>query len=411
MSAKATTPRRPHATLIPQLRLIVNEDDIRDTAPVAPPGLISSQQIPPPPVSRFTAEEMRPEWGDVSPSVLESLKPLGRLTVREIYERHLFESRKRRLSARTIEAEKTTVLSRWEEFGTSSPKRWFVDQFGEADFETVGEPAANPPVGWITREDLERFVDAQLEDGYAAGSIPSTIATLCSWFNELRPRSLGGLGALYVVPRMKSAEIPIAPKRMPEWPEIQRLWKVCDRELRAVIAYVLLLGWRNSDVQAVTFESFTERFETCLWVVMKSRRKRPYPQYFPIHPCIRAWLKTLSKSASRPFQFLRSENDFRQRWRSALSAAGLSDKKAAHGGNQYEWLTLHALRRKCNEIFQDHHQGAGAWLLGHSISGKESTPVNDRHYSRVYQPLPSVKEAILSVVVPDWLWPNGKPPK
>lgn len=406
----------------PRLKLFVIEDDIEDRMkPVttsqqrgAMPDRTGSILETRSPTTAIETERL-PCWGEFPDSCLDSLKPLGRLTVRQVYEQHLLADRKKRLSPKTVVNEQTTVISRWEEFGTASPKRWFVDAFNEPDYEPLGEPVENPPIGWITKQDLERFVTAQLDDGYPIGSIPSTIASLCAWFQELRPRAAGGLGALYVVPRIKSTELPVCPKRMPEWDEIEALWQKSPMEFRAVIAFVLLLGWRCSDVQSVTFESFSEGFETCSWVVSKSRRKRPHPQHFPIHPCLRAWLTKLQKKFARgkgwrevrPFQFTRDECEFRDAWRKHLKSAGLSDRKTNHAGAEIEWLTLHALRRKCNEIYQDHHAGAGEWLLGHSISGKDSTTssVNAHHYTRVYEPLPKVKEAILTAPIPAWLWP------
>lgn len=420
-SATKLPPIPPEA---PRLRLYVLDDD--DIEPATQRPNVSTGSILDPGDSSETEITRLPCWGDIPMSAITSLKPLGRLTVRQVYEQHLLESRRKRLAKRTIEGELTTVLSRWEEFGSSSPKRWFVDQFNEPDFEPLGEPVENPPIGWITKQDLERFVSAQIEDGYPVGSIPSTVASLCAWFQELRPRSAGGLGAMYIVPRIKSKDLPIEPKRMPEWSEIEALWKHSSTEYRALIAFVLLLGFRCSDVQSLTFDAFSDDGETCSWMVQKSRRKRPHPQHFPVHPCLQSWMTSLRKKCSRgklfktearPFQFVRDEMDFRKRWRINLTKAGLSERTTTHSGHHVEWLTLHALRRKCNEIFQDHHAGAGAWLLGHSIAGKDSSAagkdsfsssVNERHYTRVYQPLPSVREAILSAPIPEWLWLNRR---
>jgi hypothetical protein len=334
--------------------------------------------------------------------------------LRDFYSEHLFATRKRRgLSPRTLDND-YSVIARWEEHGGSAPKRWFRDDWGEPDFELLGEEIANPPIGWITSADLERFADRMTEEGLAATTVQSTFMALSPIFNAMRPRSLGGLGAVFVVPKMSLGSLALKPKRIPTADQLAKLWKACDSAIwpqcgslsaadwhRGLIVWATLLGWRSSDLQSVEWSAIPEDLSEVAWTPQKTRRKKPYPQLFPIPELLRSWLTRLRQAGeTKVFPRLGCETVFRDHWRTLLRAAGLSDPVLTACGDSVEWLTLHALRRACNVRFHDHDQArAGHWLL-HCDAGSH---VNSRHYTRVYQPDEAVKRAVLTLPTPEWM--------
>lgn len=370
------------------------------------------------------AEPVESVWdGSAVPAeCLESLRPLGRMGLRDFYSEQLFASRKRRgLSARTLDND-YSVISRWEEHGGSAPKRWYRDDWGEPEFELLGQEIADPPIGWITSGDLERFADRMSEDGLAAATIQSTFMALSPIFNAMRPRSQGGLGAVFVVPKMSLGSLALKPKRIPTSEQLAKLWKACDSAKwpvfsarsddpqsslsaadwhRGLIVWAMLLGWRSSDLQSVEWSAVSDDLSEVAWTPQKTRRKKPYPQLFPIPDLLRVWLTRLRQSGEqRIFPRLLCETVFRDQWRLLLRSAGVSDPIQTACGDSVEWLTLHALRRACNVRFHDHDQSrAGHWLL-HCDAGSH---VNSRHYTRVYQPDEAVKRAVLTLPVPEWM--------
>lgn len=343
---------------------------------------------------------------------LECLPPLGRLSLRDVYQKHLASADAGRLANSTHKGHQQTTLPRWEALGTSAPKVWFADRWGQMAYRVVGEPILNPPVGWIVAEDLIRFVMAHYNGSasktYSAGSHKSVLAQIRAWLKRLRPQASGGIGAIFVVPILDAALLPadlVKPKFVPTEDHIRKLFEVSPADLQCLLAFEWLCGLRRSDAKQLALKHFSADLDTLSFIASKTQRKRPYPKNLPLHACATEWLRWAKGSLTSPtpetrvFTALRNLKKFGVQWKALLKQAGLSDTTEDCLGRQVEKFTLKGMRRACNCLLNDQGERAGEFVL-HS-----SSSVNDVSYSPVYDPTAEQRRLILSTPVPAWLWP------
>lgn len=343
---------------------------------------------------------------------LDCLPPLGRLTLREVYERHLKAGDVGRVKERSIRDYYQTILPRWEALGTSAPKRWYADQFGQMAYQVLGEPISDPPVAWIVSDDLVRFATAHFSERsrlpYSAGSYKSPLAQIKSWLVRLRPQASGGLGAIFIVPIVSNGMLPVVPIKphfVPSDEQIQRLFEVSPLNLKCLLACVWTTGLRRGDAKCLKWSHFSEDLQTLSFVASKTERKRPHPKNLPLHPSATAWLQWAKTSAeggqptAHVFDVLINMKKFSPLWKACLVKAGLSNTTKDARQRDVEQFTLKRMRAACNELLNDQGERAGEFVL-HS-----SSSVNSVSYSRVYDPTPEQRRLIVSAPVPDWLWP------
>ena len=361
------------------------------------------------PVTSSGAHSAADPWG--------CLPECGRLTLRQAYEQLLLPNDRRRLAANTLAGNSQTVLPRWEALGSSAPKRWFADRWGQMAYEVIGEPVTNPPVAWIVADDLIKFAWAHLSQSasrrYSASSYGSVLSTISNWLKRLRPQASGGCGALFVVPIVDAAMLPakvISPRYVPSEEHIQKLFTAAPPDLRMLLACEWLTGVRRGDAKLLTFSHVSEDLQTLSFVANKTQRKRPYPKNLPLHPCMTAWLswrrqglaasRLFVPAGERLYPVLRTRRKFDALWKDSLKQAGLSATTVDALGREVEKFTLKRMRAACNVLLNDRGERAGEYVL-HS-----SSKVNDVSYSPVYDPTPEQRRLITTVPVPDWLWPE-----
>lgn len=356
-----------------------------------------------------------------------TLRPDSALTLRQFYDRYV-APRRATVAERTKEADRN-ALNHWERLATSHAKAWFRDDFGVSHEITAEAAISNPPIGYLVDDDLTRFASALLAD-VAASTVAKVFRVLQPWLLLAAPRDSHNKHGKGLIPQLpvlhEMPEPPIKERRF--WTEglLQTLWNaIPDERYKALIVFDAVYGFRREDLKSITVGTppavlptkgtvaFVDFAANRLWLRQsKNAKKRPAPQELPLVPFVADWLRRAclsSKTAissqralplavevdppigAQPFRFLRSRNQFHERWEGYLKKVGLDQKTERKGGDRAKGAVLqfglHSFRRLANQRLSKIDDRAARWVFGWGLSrgdAQRGQHVQAVHYDQVY---------------------------
>lgn len=292
------------------------------------------------------------------------------ITLREIYDSHLLPSLRQRKAA--TRQGYLDALSHWERI------------------------THNPPVQQIDADLMLRFQQA-LIPGRSAQTVNKIMRTLHplivrTWPREMRNLSGLGLCELFAwptalpveetEPRVYSAaevDALYAAAEVATWPHVPgipapRVWQtmmVCH--YTAGPRTYDLGGWEWEKIRWDEFEFGSVSF------VAKKRTKL---HRLPLHEVAAAHLRSIEGDWTQVFPGFRRSNksNIAKHWKRICAAAGVVG-------------VMEDFRKTCDTAYEDHSEGVGQWILGHSRRG-----VNARNY---YNPTSRIVKAVATLPVPE----------
>ncbi len=355
------------------------------------------------------------------PSHRWNLPPDACLRLRDYYDRFVVPDLVRTKRAKKTFQAYATAIGRWEEFSRSQVKDWNADQWGRMNWTLRGDDPdwiSNPPIGFIVDDDLKRFQDDLIAAGFPSTTVNTTLRSVQPILNHAAPRGErgGGRGVLLLRPHVRDLETEIEENYIPSEDEVAAFFDVTwdarwpeDSKVPApfwwqgLVVFLCNYGLACSDWKKLVWnEHVLEDCTQLRYVRTKNKRKRKHPVLFEINATTRWYLqRMLSKPRIRQgkpqlFYSARSRNYFEPEWRRLTKKAGVSRIVTKKDGKSYELFDRHALRRFCNQYFNDRCDGQpGEWLLNHAFTDKNV--VNHRHYSKIFVPPQHVTDALHSI--------------
>lgn len=348
-----------------------------------------------------------------------------KLTVRHYYELRMQATREQTVARGTQQLDRLAV-ARWERYGRASEKSWRIDNLGRTVFDLTQERRIeNPPLEWITDEDLKEFVAAMQTDGLSARSINQTLRHLSVIFEHAGPRSSSnrsGKGVMAIVPHCDPVPEDLQENFIPtdeqvvafakaacsaKWPRRPTLTPA--QWWLGFLTFELNHGLRLGDLTNLTWDAFESDLTAFEFVARKTERKRPHPMRFPTSEVTRTALKPLSECGEkRCFFGLATRRSFESEWERCLTEIGFTETYQDSEQRQYWTFDRHCLRRYCSWRYNElHAQFPGEFLCGHAFSDSHQmgrrNQVNAKSYSKIYEAPAYVAEAIRTHPLPDGL--------
>ncbi len=342
--------------------------------------------------------------------------PIGEMTLREFYNAHCLETRKKRKLAKRTLADDRHALNFWEANVFSCRKVWYRDSLDRLQWRPVGEEVVqNPPIGWVVDSDLLSMQE-RLEADYSPATLNKLWRQVRPHFRLAGPRETGnraGMNEIFQVPYWRSLDEPLNENWVPTPEQVLEFAKVAAEHAEwplgmhvkpgewwlGLVVFEVNYGLRPSDWQPLDWTALPE-FEVLKYRAKKTSRKRLHPTVFPLNAATKAVLQRLRQEQQESVFYNASSPLFEYEWNRLADLAGLTERGEPDAlGRTYRLFDRYSLRRFCAWWYANNHDSRpGEFVLNHQFS--DANKVTSRSYGKIYEPPEHVKQAILNHPLP-----------